>query len=589
MPNLILPARFTSQPQYYAPIDGSNPLTRGLRISLPGGDLYNQPTGRSFTRNGSPLQSANKLGRTWNLVRASSQYLELTDEPILAFPFTVVVVQQWAGAATGILFEISSAGSLDYQQLYVTSAGSLRTYTSSAANSNDAASASGLVVTTRPQVLAGRVAAANARTCYIDGVQVASNATSISPVNGTRNLIGANWTGTVYGTFYGGQVALTLAWNRALTNSEIADVSRNPWQVFKKPARRFWAMDVSGGAGAVLDAAGTAQSAGTAALTTAIRFTAAGLVVATGGAGLTTGINLAGTGAAVATGSAAISTGIQFTAVGVSVASGAGVLTTGIPLAGVGAAVATGSASLDTPAVLQAAGAALATGGAGLTTGIPLAGAGAAAASGSAVITAQIVLSAAGLSQALGNAGLTTAILLAAAGSNQATGSAALNASVAALDAAGAAVASGSATITVQIRLNASGLSQALGVASLSSGIRLAGAGAAIANGAGQLTTGIPLAGVGVAVASGGASIDVEIRLTAAGLAQAIGAGALVTQISFAAAGAAVASGTASLQPDVLLAAGARVAARRRRVFRGYSHARFFSPDHPTRTFQARA
>ena len=307
-------------------------------------------------------------------------------------------------------------------------------------------------------------------------------------------------------------------------------------------------------AGNALDAAGTAQATGTAALTTGIPVAAAGVTVSTGSAALTTAIRLALSGQAQATGTGSLTTGIQLNAAGQAVATGGASMSTGIPLGAVGASAATGNGTLTTSITLSAAGLAQAIGTALLGTDIRLAAAGTAQATGNAAMTTQIILGAVGQALATGNATITVQIQLNGAGVAVATGSADLTTGGGnALAASGAAAAAGSAQLTTAIPLLGAGAALGTGTAALSTAIKIAAAGTAQATGSAALTSAIPLIAAGASAGNGNGTLTTSITLTAQGVAQALAAGGLTTVIQLSAAGVSNAVGTGQLTEYVFV------------------------------------
>lgn len=82
---------------------------------------------------------------------------------------------------------------------------------------------------------------------YSNGVvDVNTTATAIGTVSFDRTTLGALQRNTL-GLAAGGQVALALCWNRALTPSEAISISANPWQIFANPAAKPWGALVAAG------------------------------------------------------------------------------------------------------------------------------------------------------------------------------------------------------------------------------------------------------------------------------------------------------------------------------------------------------
>ena len=245
-----------------------------------------------------------------------------------------------------------------------------------------------------------------------------------------------------------GDFGSVLVWNRSLSDSEVASLRENPWQLFA-PVRRpvFFA---AGGAPAELAGAGVAGATGTGALTTAIPILGAAVVSATGSGALTTAIPLAGAAATVsATGSGNLSTVIRLDGAALAAVAGAGDLTAQITLSGAALASVIGSGALTTaPAGLAGDAAGGATGTGTLSTSIPLAGAAAVS--------------------VVGSGGLVTAIPLAGGATAAVTGSGDLTITLSGLSGAALVAVAGSGALVTSIVLSGAAVARAVGTGVLS-------------------------------------------------------------------------------------------------------------------------
>ncbi|OYD53254.1 hypothetical protein CGK74_13650 [Thauera propionica] len=360
---------------------------------------------------------------------------------------------------------------------------------------------------------------------YVDGEAVIAGG---APAAGTMSdfVLGSDPGG---GGSWNAAFTWLAFWRRDLSAEELAEVRRNPWQLFRAEPLRIYS----------LPSTGTEQA-------------------------------IAASGTATASATAQLAASIALAGVGVALASGSGTLsgTQSAPIAADGAATASGTAAPRIDITLSALGLAVATGTAtpDAATAGSLAASGAATATGSAGQVASVTIAAEGLAQAAATAGLSANILRAGAGAAQAAGNAALAAQLAAL-AQGAAQASGTASIaaTSDGSLLAAGGATASGTAALVLEVRLQAAGSSAASGSAAPTTGTAgsLDAPGAGLATGAAQLSAIVTLTAAGFAHAMGAGAVTLQVPLAAFGSAEASGTAVIyQPPALL----RLAATAQRI-----------------------
>lgn len=308
---------------------------------------------------------------------------------------------------------------------------------------------------------------------------------------------------------FNGGISSYLAFSSPKSNSQLVDLTRNPWQLFKSPLAIFMSQS-AGGSSAIAAAGGDTAS-----------------------------------------GSANLSAQVALAAVGVSTASGSAGATVSVPLSAAGLDVSSGTANAVATITISAAGLAQAAGQAGLSAAVLIAAAGAAQAAGNGTLAARLNALASGGDQAGGTANLSggAAGALSAAGGDVASGSAVLAVSIQ-LAAIGGDVAGGSANLTggAPGALAASGGDVAGGSATVSAGVKISATGGDVASGSANLSGGAPgaLAASGGDVAGGSATWSSLVTVTAAGFVQAMGAGALVVQVPISATGHDYAGGSAN-------------------------------------------
>lgn len=248
MSSLILPRRFTSQPQGALQIDWSNSITRGLVFaSVPAINPVDLVTQSRFTPVGTPdmvavrsgLGLATNTDRTFSF--ANTPNYNLTNS-LSIFWFGVprarinetdtVFTKRSAWSTTGIPFgltySLSPTGRLTKWDFYVIGNGNR--ISTDWTYAGDAASACG-TWDGATQIF------------YEDGIQKASKATSGTITN--------NSTPIYFGTLSDGSeksraVHLSaLVFSRALLDEEVKSLTNNPWQLFRAPKRVLY-FDVGG-------------------------------------------------------------------------------------------------------------------------------------------------------------------------------------------------------------------------------------------------------------------------------------------------------------------------------------------------------
>jgi hypothetical protein len=246
---LILPGRFSRQPQQHVDIDWSNPITRGLVSALV--PSYQNPQIDIVSRLADPSTNArasvgtgtfgrrlfNNGALTWDC------YFQATNLrwPVPIVPYQAVSVftlyEQYDTASAGPIWGGGYTSSFK-AFLYKASDGSVYFY----ANTNTAGLggiAGPVLETNRVYALAGVNGIDNTRELFVDGQSVAfaDSALSTSPFNS-----GFTWVGTDgFGAGEQRRIGLYCAyvWTRKLTSNEIKSLTDNPWQIFEPQRKRI--------------------------------------------------------------------------------------------------------------------------------------------------------------------------------------------------------------------------------------------------------------------------------------------------------------------------------------------------------------
>lgn len=406
------PQRFTQQPTQPVQIDRNLPLAAGLVAALypnmgtakanGGASLLASRDGPGFTTSGTAdywLASSTALASTsstWTILVIANGSTTNTSSGANLYcerPNDTQIVKLGISGGTS-----NNAAQLVVRDL----SGNLIILTGNANVKTDSGSRRIIMATRR---------AANDHRLYVGGQLDNTATTNINGAFGASSATIGNDPFDTASTLSGASVALVLVWARALSDAEIAQVSRNPYMVLQ-PARRpayaaFVAtpnLPMSGAAAAVASAYGS--------LTTSIPLAGAGAATAAASGALTTAIALGGAATCNARASGTLTTGIALAGAAAAQASGSGVLSTGIALAGAAQAQASASGVLaGTATSLGGAARAEASGTGALTTGIRLAGGAAAVASGSGALTTRIALSGAAAAVATAYGTLSSAAL----------------------------------------------------------------------------------------------------------------------------------------------------------------------------------
>jgi hypothetical protein len=230
MSNLILPQKWTSQPQTPVGIDWSNPITRGLVVAntpftknnIVTNDAPVLNTGVSVTVDGISTYKATSGLLGWG-ISTSSNYT------FLSFgKFRVGAARIGAIAASGanqtLYFNTLDAGSI---KLYK--------YTGSWPLMVDTG-----IIGVEGQILNTAVTSnASGVSVFINGKSAGSTATTLDHTNINQAGFIYRQGATTYPAVLKG-IGFFLAFNRTLSALEIKSLSDNPWQIFKSQSRRIW-------------------------------------------------------------------------------------------------------------------------------------------------------------------------------------------------------------------------------------------------------------------------------------------------------------------------------------------------------------
>lgn len=255
MSALILPSKQVVQPQYVAGVDWGNPITRGLVALVNGYTMTDAVSGRLLTLTGGTDRQTGANGSS--LVMSGTQYASL---PLagMAGSYKTLFALANPSALTGahIMCGLAHSGSSsNVAEIYLNNEGrALFFENNSSSGSDQVITSPGVVSVGSWQSVFGRTSAA--------GHSVITNRNSTGP-DGNATLtqsvdqfnIGVERYNGSYGNQFKGQIPIAACWNRALSDAEVAELQRNPWQLFRPVQRRIWvAVASSGGASGSLAA-----------------------------------------------------------------------------------------------------------------------------------------------------------------------------------------------------------------------------------------------------------------------------------------------------------------------------------------------
>jgi hypothetical protein len=257
MASILLPSRYTQQPQQATQIEWGNPIARGLALAAnPGAGAFDLANNRNATASNGMTRGAGALGVGFKAAANSSLGMRFADSRMASSDgagtgdFTYLVIANPKPSTTREMLIASQNGAQEfYLCANIAVAGSTATSGRLSAFTNVGGSSGAETngyIDGAPHVY-GYSRAGAIGSLYADGRLVAGatvlqaqmwSATSSDYVGG-YNSAGFGTSNSVF---------LVLGWNRALSNAEIAVISANPWQLFKAPARRLWLASAATGA-----------------------------------------------------------------------------------------------------------------------------------------------------------------------------------------------------------------------------------------------------------------------------------------------------------------------------------------------------
>lgn len=231
---LVGRASATQQPAGPASINRSNPITRGLSFSQVGATAFDVVR-RSFATQLTARRASVPWGSAFSF--DGSQNVEWP-APLSSGDMTIsaMVYPTVPGGLDRTVFGLFrvTPGNHATNYLYLRD-GQYKATTSDDSNWNEAtaptvaeAKATHVLVTYR---------AGGTRVLFVNGRQIVSGSDNRNPTGMTRLSIGQYISpdGTRNSGFVG-FISDLCVWNRVLSPSEIADIARNPWQIFEAPS-----------------------------------------------------------------------------------------------------------------------------------------------------------------------------------------------------------------------------------------------------------------------------------------------------------------------------------------------------------------
>lgn len=230
---LIQPSVMRQQPQQIAPIDWSNSIAQGLIGVIVGSLQYDPFSGKPLVNSTPANRSIGSMGSGVD-GRQGQAYTNLPSSITTNVGSIFVVAMSTDSQTEQIVAELGPASAFsDGTRGIRINAGKIGTYTR---NLVEVASPNQYVANTT--VAIGSNYNGTNMSLYIDGALVNSGATISNTVQAAIfNVGGITTQSTQY--YLRGPVYIGFAFNRQLSDAEHAKLAKNPWQLFKSPARKL--------------------------------------------------------------------------------------------------------------------------------------------------------------------------------------------------------------------------------------------------------------------------------------------------------------------------------------------------------------
>lgn len=203
----------------------ANSIARGLRIVQVGAGVGPFVSAGDVATVTGPYGYAKKFS-------GSPQYLTAANDFISPTSLTFLVIAAHDLLSGDQVYMSIGAATNNRVVLYKDSAGRAAIFSGAGATGVQAVNPGATLALGRTYVIGGRVSGSSSRDVWLDGVKLATNTAAATPLACERVTIGAQWTSGAPSLYLNGPVSLALAWDRPLSDAEMASVSANPWQLF---------------------------------------------------------------------------------------------------------------------------------------------------------------------------------------------------------------------------------------------------------------------------------------------------------------------------------------------------------------------
>lgn len=240
---------FDRQPQGPVEVDWANPIARGLQIAaVPiGGGYKDLSRNLAWTQVNGPTVDVTNKGRALKTVSGSSQYGYFPCD-VKNAPLTILHLSTLDSSSNAAVYSLGTASGTERLVLfYGAVAGQYTISPIPNAGAGDTSFTTG-IGDSHTSVLV-LPAAATPADFYLNGSKGSTGGNYWAPTGAITRFYLSTRVNSTAGIFSSQRSNLSLVWNRALSDAEIASISANPWQLFRDDTSDILIFDMGGTAG----------------------------------------------------------------------------------------------------------------------------------------------------------------------------------------------------------------------------------------------------------------------------------------------------------------------------------------------------
>lgn len=231
---IIIPRKHLRQPQGRCTPDWGGPFAAGLGFA----ETPTSPS-RRFVRVGNVSNAVGAPGIGY--ATDGSSYLRGPSVQVQNFPLTFLAIAERRTATNGAFLSIGSGS--QRHLLYALANGRVRMFSGAGGTIGETSSFSQpAAALNTPHWIAGRVHSASSRDVWHNGEPGGSNGITVNTAACETAVLGTYWNNDAPSLTLDGRIYLAAAWARALSDEELREMYRCPWQLFRADPLRIYSL-----------------------------------------------------------------------------------------------------------------------------------------------------------------------------------------------------------------------------------------------------------------------------------------------------------------------------------------------------------